>query len=38
MSVGEFNDCGPNAVVLVNSFEEGLLNCELLIVVGGVNR
>lgn len=38
MSVGEFNDYGHDAIVLTKNIEDGLLNCDLLIVFGGANR
>ncbi|VVC24896.1 Lactate dehydrogenase/glycoside hydrolase, family 4, C-terminal [Cinara cedri] len=38
INIGEFNDRGHDAVVLVNSIEVGLLKCDLLIVVGDANK
>lgn len=34
----EFNARGHNALVVVNNVEAGLLNCDLLIVVGNEKR
>lgn len=34
----EFNVYGQGAIQVVNSVEEGLLSCDLLIVIGGIKR
>lgn len=38
MSDCEFNVRGHDAVVVINSLEAGLMNCDLLIVIGNEER
>lgn len=38
LSDAEFNVHVHRSIVVVNNLEEGLINCDLLIVIGTVNR